>query len=136
MDHVAFACCYPWSLAMKTRVCLFPPAKQINSFLAGLNIHQILSYCWKTISTFLKVSFSTVLQSFSFSHLDTTGTHHAIPHYRSFKEDHARYSLGIGRASYAFEGTIAGDPYWGIRLVSYPGWLIDIPEEKCTKTGM
>jgi len=45
-------------------------------------------------------------------------------------------ALALGGPVDAFEGTIAGDPYWGIRLVSYPGWLIDIPEEKCTKTGM
>jgi len=33
--------------------------------------------------------------------------------------------LALGGPVDAFEGTIAGDPYWGIRLVSYPGWLID-----------
>lgn len=110
---------YPWSCAMKTRVCLFPPMKQINSFLAGLNIHWILSYCWKTISAFLKVSFSTILQSFSFSHLDTTDT-------LFLTTDLSRkimrgIALALGGPVDAFEGTIAGDPFWGIRLVSYPG---------------
>lgn len=35
----------------------------------------------------------------------------------------------------AFEGTIAGDPYWAIRLISYP-ISADVPKEKRHDTGM
>jgi isopenicillin N synthase-like dioxygenase len=44
-------------------------------------------------------------------------------------------ALALGGPVDAFEGTVAGDPYCLIRLISYPV-STDVPEEKCTDTGM
>ncbi|CAL4933140.1 unnamed protein product [Urochloa decumbens] len=44
-------------------------------------------------------------------------------------------ALALGGSVDAFEGAIAGDPYWAVRLISYPV-ASDVPEEKRTGTGM
>ncbi|CAN6283056.1 unnamed protein product [Urochloa humidicola] len=44
-------------------------------------------------------------------------------------------ALALGGPIDAFEGAIAGDPYWAVRLICYPV-SSDVPEEKRTDTGM
>jgi isopenicillin N synthase-like dioxygenase len=41
-------------------------------------------------------------------------------------------AMALGGKADAFEGEIAGDPFWVLRLIGYP---VDIPEEQCTDTG-
>jgi hypothetical protein len=40
--------------------------------------------------------------------------------------------MALGGKADAFEGEIAGDPFWVLRLIGYP---VDIPEEQRTDTG-
>jgi isopenicillin N synthase-like dioxygenase len=44
-------------------------------------------------------------------------------------------ALALGGPVDVFERGIAGDPYWAVRLISYPV-SSDVPEEKRTDTGM
>jgi isopenicillin N synthase-like dioxygenase len=41
-------------------------------------------------------------------------------------------AMALGGKADAFEGEIAGDPFWVLRLIGYP---VDIPEEQRTDTG-
>ncbi|TVU51152.1 hypothetical protein EJB05_02560, partial [Eragrostis curvula] len=44
-------------------------------------------------------------------------------------------ALALGGPVNAFEGTVAGDPYWAVRLINYPV-SSDVPAEKRTENGM
>ncbi|KXG19251.1 hypothetical protein SORBI_3010G029700 [Sorghum bicolor] len=63
-----------------------------------------------------------------------------LENYSSLLKDLSRkimrgIALALGGPVDAFEGTVAGDPYCPMRLISYPV-STDVPEEKRTETGM
>ncbi|KAG0512675.1 hypothetical protein BDA96_10G034200 [Sorghum bicolor] len=63
-----------------------------------------------------------------------------LENYSSLLKDLSRkimrgIALALGGPVDAFEGTVAGDPYCPMRLISYPV-STDVPEEKRTETGI